>query len=211
MVDKIQQPQPAPLFRSFDPAGQAFVHIISPGLCTNCTVLSARTGFWAKDGSELGPAQGLYIHHVVTRDISKPSKLPVQKCKAGKSPSNSLQQLGSEFVAHGEDGASGTTLYTSQDGTYNSGFYIGNNDNFLNWVDLVNYRSEAREVYVSYEIEYLDGKVGVDASASLMSVTGCNMAAKNIELNATGVAITKSPPFPMLEDGEIVAGCECMS
>jgi hypothetical protein len=171
-------------------------------------VLSVRTGFWAKDGSELGPAQGVYIHHVVSRDISKASALPVSKCKPGTAPQPPLVGLGSSFIAHGEDGASGTTLYTSQDGTYGSGFYVGENDKFLHWVDLVNYRSEARAVYVSYDIEYLDGKVGVDASASLMSVTGCAGSHKGLNLNKTGVSITKSPPYTMTVDGEIVAGCE---
>lgn len=170
-------------------------------------MLAAKTGFWAKDGSELGPAQGVYIHHVLSRDISKPSKLPLLKCKPGESQSTPLEELGSEFIAHGEDGADGTTLYTSQNGTYNSGFFVDKNDKFLHWVDLVNYRSEAREVYVSYEIEYLDGKIGSDASAALISVTGCTGSSKNLRLNTTGVAITKSPVFTMLADGEIVAGC----
>jgi hypothetical protein len=132
------------------------------------------------------------------------------KCKPGESQPPPLSELGTEFIAHGEDGATGTTLYTSQDGKYNSGYFVGKNDKFLHWVDLVNYRSEAREVYVSYEIEYLEGKTGDDASAALMSVTGCVGTSKSLNLNATGIAITKSPPFSMLVDGKIVAGCKSL-
>jgi hypothetical protein len=149
----------------------------------------------------------------VSRDISKKPTLPLSKCGRGQTSNSPLGNLGSEFVVHGEDGAAGTILFTSKDGRYNSGFFVGQNDNFMHQIDLVNYKPETRNVYVTYDVEYLDGHVGADASAGLLSVTGCqNMQGKSkeprktINLSKTGVAVTKSPEFTMLSDGQIIAG-----
>jgi hypothetical protein len=201
------------MFRSMDPNGQAFMNTFSDSICKNCTILAARSAFAFEDGSDAGPAQGLYIHHVVSRDISKKPTLPLSKCGRGQTGNSPLGNLGSEFVVHGEDGAAGTILFTSKDGKYRSGFFVGPSDNFMHQIDLVNYKPETRDIYVAYDIEYIDGHVGADASAGLLSVTGCqnfqgtsNTPRKTINLSKTGTAVTESPEFTMLFDGHIVAG-----
>jgi len=130
--------------------------------------------------------------------------------------------MGSEFLAQGDDSASGGQIFfTSEDGKYNSGFFVGATDKIMNQVDLVNYNADTKNVYVNYEIEYVDGHVGSDASAVLMSVVGCQdtsgvknehaehgMSMPGIKLNKTGIAITESPHFPISKDGKIVAASE---
>jgi len=181
-----------------------------------------------EDGSHAGPAQGIYIHHIISIDVSKPLNLPLSKCGAGQRK-DPISALGSEFLAEGGEGggAAGGGLvnsnsqsnpnsnftsssdfgipFTSIDGTYKSGFFIGAADKMLNQVDLVNYNAETKNIYVNYEIEYLDGHVGSDAAAVLMSVTGCQESGKKIKLDHTGLAKTESPKFPVTKNGMIVA------
>lgn len=88
----------------------------------------------------------------------------------------------------------------------------------MHQIDLVNYKPETRNVYVTYDFEYLDGHVGADASAGLLSVTGCQSTQgkseeprKTINLSKAGAAVTESPEFAMRSDGQIIAGGECVS
>jgi hypothetical protein len=154
-------------------------------------------------------------------DISKPMNLPLSKCGQGqKKPAQAA--LGSEFLAQGGEGGGGSSSssssssksigygipFTSSDGTYKSGFFVGQSDKILNQVDLVNYNTETKNVYINYEIEYVDGHIGSDSAAVLMSVTGCEEGGKGIKLDKAGVAITESPKFPVTKNGMIVAASE---
>jgi hypothetical protein len=152
-------------------------------------------------------------------DVTKPLNLPLSKCGAGQKKSPRLA-LGSEFLAEGGEGGGGIVNsnktktassgygipFTSMDGTYNSGFFMGPNDKILNQVDLVNYNADTKNIYLNYEIEYVDGHVGSDSAAVLMSVTGCEE--KKIKLDKGGVATTASPKFPVTKNGMIVAASE---
>jgi hypothetical protein len=175
-----------------------------------------------EDGKEAGPAQGIYVHHIVNRDLSKPATLPVSKCAPGQKPST-LGGLGSEFLAQGDDSLASAVKFTSSDGSANTGYYIGKQDYFMNQVDLVNYNEASQKIYITFDIEYVPGKSGMrDAAATLMSVTGCqNMDLKpsdggemaahahgkegGIKLDPNGIAITESPKFPITADASIVA------
>lgn len=221
---------------SLDPNGQAFVELISEGLCRNCTVLAGKTRITFEDGTEAGPPQGIYIHHVISREITKPANLPVTKCGVGQKPQAGMPKMGgSEFLAQGDDSqTAGSILFTSKDGKYKSGYFIGPKFILMNQMDLVNLNPESKKVYVTYEIEYVDGHVGADASATLMSVTGCNqiplgapapapapaaghsdgkggLKLGGIKLDPNGVAITESPKFQITKDAKIVAASEYRS
>lgn len=69
--------------------------------------------------------------------------------------------------------------------------------------DLVNYNNETRNVYLTWDLEYVPGIIGQDSTPNLMSVTGCKMAQPN--LNKTGRAVTLSKNFPVLIDGTIIS------
>jgi hypothetical protein len=200
---------------SLDPNGQGFAELISEGLCTNCTVLAGKTMITFEDGSEAGPRQGVYVHHVVNRDITKPPNLPVSKCGPGQTPQDGFQSLAAEFLAQGDDQQNlDAILFTSKDGKFNSGYFVGPDMVLLNLIDLVNYNAESKKVYVTFDIEYVNGHVGSDAAATLMSVTGCNNAVSespgspSIKLDKNGIAITESPRFAVTRDSKIVAASE---
>jgi hypothetical protein len=59
MTDHNQDPKPKSAIPSQDPLGQSFVELIDNGICTNCTVLTARAKVILEDGTEAGPAQGM--------------------------------------------------------------------------------------------------------------------------------------------------------
>jgi hypothetical protein len=147
-------------------------------------------------------------------DLSKPMNLPISKCGEGQGKGK-RRSLGSEFLAEGGEGGGTVTNsssiggygipFGSKNSTYKSGFMLGTADRILNQVDLVNYNTESRKVFINYEIEYLNGRVGSDSAAVLMSVTGCEVKKGAIHLDKTGVAETESPKFPVTKNGMIVA------
>jgi hypothetical protein len=106
------------------------------------------------------------------------------------------------FAVQGEDNGDSAIIYTATNGTFNSGFYIGPNDQFLINSDLVNYNAEAKDVYVTMDIEYVPGKVGLEAFPNLLSVVGCKMLEPKI--SKTGPTETMSRKFPILIDGYIL-------
>lgn len=61
-----QQPKPKSALGSLDTNGQAFLEIISDGLCSNCTVLAGGTRLVFEDDTLAGPAQGVYVHHIIS-------------------------------------------------------------------------------------------------------------------------------------------------
>jgi hypothetical protein len=203
--------------KSLDPNGQTFVDVIADGLCKNCTVLSGRTDITFEDGSVAGPLQGIYIHHIIDRDFSKPQNLPVSKCGAGQTPSMTLGKQYSEFLAQGDDsfGEHGI-LFTAKDGKSQSGYYFGPELGLMKQMDLVNLNKESKNVYAQYDLEYLDGRIGSDAAATLMSVTGCTRIGAptgnlGIKLDPKGVAITESPKFAVTKDAKIVAASKSIA
>lgn len=65
---------------SMDRKGQAGIVTLNSaksGLCTSCTVLSARAYFRNEDGSQAKPSNGIYIHHFLSYDTSKAPKIPI--------------------------------------------------------------------------------------------------------------------------------------
>jgi hypothetical protein len=67
---------------------------------------------------------------------------------------------GAGFIGQGEDNGDSTIMFTSADGKYNSGFHVGTADKFLLNADLVNYNNVTKDVYLIFDIEYIDGIVG---------------------------------------------------
>jgi hypothetical protein len=206
-----------------DPNGEAVAAMIVDGLCSNCTILAGKPGLVFEDGSEAGPSQGIYLHHIVSSDFSKKSRQPVSKCPinadgsqtrrvGGKQQLN--EKLGAELFAQGDDNST-PFYFTSEDGTYKSGFFVGPQDKFTLQADLVNYNEESKVVYVTYDIEYVEGHVGADAVATLLNVAGCgqdhNVTGSAIALSKTGPAVTESKRFAILADGKIISASRFQS
>ena len=172
---------------------------IREGFCKNCTVLKGHVGIENMDGTPADPKTGVYIHHILTFDTSKKSKNFVSGCQGGLA--GAVGMMGSKFIGSGEDNNNVAVWYTARDGSSPSGFHVGANDNFMANVDLVNYAAE-KKVYLTMELEYMKGKTGMDATETLLSVTGCGVA--SIKLSQTGPTNTTSGKYTFTQDGEIL-------
>jgi len=226
-VELLGKDMPKPILTKFsnDPNGQSFIHVFKEGLCTNCTILGGRVGVTYEDGTEVSPATGVYIHHLLTYDISKKAKNPIAICDVQDHKNPGLlnwlmgtDQPMSTFIGRGEDNGILDNLYTSPNGDFNAGFHVsGSGHQFLAQTDLVNYNADTKKVFVTIEFEYINGIQGADSVSGLLSVTGkspittiiaaqvclgCRLEAPKV--NMTGRAETKSLRFPVLLDSHIL-------
>jgi hypothetical protein len=182
-----QDQRPLKEIFSLDPKGQAKFGLLPKGnLCgdKDCTILTARFGLTYENGSEASPQTGVYIHHLLsfstTLSPSRPARNAIGLCDVQDSAQdagfiNKLLPLDipiAPFTQRGEDGGPVFTQFTSDDGSYNSGFHLGKDDYIIVQSDLVNYNNDTQNVYVTYEYEYVDGFQGASAISTLLSVTG---------------------------------------
>jgi hypothetical protein len=132
-------------------------------------------------------------------DRSKPAPNFVPFCLSGADDTEEMPNpMGMLFLGGGSD-ASGAT-YATPDKNIQSGYHIKNNT-FAMTADIVNYNTKNTTIYVTYDLEYLPGKLGGDASSTLISVTGCMGAGFRDD---ESVANHTSPNFPVREDGWII-------
>jgi hypothetical protein len=167
---------------TMDPNGYTFLkRVTGESVCKDCTVLRGRLQAVYTDGTPANAGNGLYVHHAIFIDVTKKQRLPVSNCG---------DTMGSIPTFVGADVSGNTWQYfTTQDGTYPSGYYLKDNSMMLQ-AELVNYRSvlcrlcvdrsctheddrkEPQEVYLELDVEYLTGKVGSDASLHTVASTG---------------------------------------
>jgi hypothetical protein len=147
--------------KPMDPNGFGFIKRLSSGICKDCTVLAGKIRVVSESGTELGIADGVYVHHAVTMDVSKSVNDYIAGCGDAAS---SL----SPFIGAGVDDF--TQYYTTPDAKFPSGFYI-KDDTFLMQLELVNYKEAPQKVFIQMEIEYVPGKFGNDATQAFISAT----------------------------------------
>lgn len=111
---------------------------------------------------------------------------------------------GTAFVGTGEDSSAEGAVYTNEDGTRDSGFHIGEMDGFSIWAQLVNYNKEDKAVYVTYDLEWVPGKLGVDVKTATLTAT-CG-GSPMIKLSNSGPTTTNSTAFTFLQDGTLLGG-----
>jgi hypothetical protein len=133
--------------------------------------------------------------------MTKKQKAFVESCSEGGLSSLGAS-IGSKFVGTGDDQANIPVWYTTRDGKHGGGFFIGPKDTFMMNADLVNYNAEEKEVFITMELEYLNGQIGSDTRDTLLSVTGCGNPTINID--PTGPTNTTSGKYTFVEDGKII-------
>jgi hypothetical protein len=147
-----------------DSNGQGGLATISKGLCTGCTILSGRyllDGQYT-NGTKFAPGQNpIYIHHFTSSNVGRRVENPISGC-LGSSSSG-------DFIDAGQDSGLTDTIFTSADGSFNSGFHMKTPELRVNY-DLVNQINENVNLFVKLEIEWVEGFQGVDAGHSLKSV-----------------------------------------
>jgi hypothetical protein len=150
----------------------------------------------------------IYLHHILTVDRSKLPPTFVDVCPIFASYGENgtrnveipaLNPFGMLFLGGGHDGSN--VRYSAPDAKIKSGYHIKNNTFAMN-VDVVNYSTDRQDVYVTFEIEYLPGRVGADAVSTLLSVTGCSFRGF---FDEEAVSSLRSTNFTLREDGWIVS------
>ena len=139
------------------------------GFCTNCTVLYGKADTFYESGARAGFSEGIYVHHIVVVDLTKRS-MPFYLCKGQGDFLGSFPAAG--FIVAGNDEAA--NYFTTPDGKFDSGYYIGQREMFAMQAEIINYKPTNQSVYITAEFEYLPGKISGfgDSTVSLLSVTG---------------------------------------
>jgi hypothetical protein len=164
----LQKEEPSADRGRMDPNGIRINRPIT-GICASCTVLYAKADTHFLNSTRASISSGLYNHHVLVLDSAKRT-LPWYLCDE-KKDLGAIKSAG--FIVTGVDEAA--NYFTSPDGTFNSGYWIGENQNkFVMNAELTNYRDHGIDVYVTLEVEYVPARIEgwSDASVSLLSVTG---------------------------------------
>lgn len=191
---------------------------LNSGLCRNCTILAIKPRIVDASFNSIGARQGVYVHHIQGRDLSKPANPPSYQCAidaTGKMTRPSSLDgtlfddpvMGADLFTWTNDLGETQVDLTPPDSKFAGGYHVGPKDEYLIQLDAVNYLNETRILYMSLEIEYLEGLVGDDVSQVLLSVQGCEYGGETgtIKLSEKGVAETKSLRFPVRFDGKIVS------
>ncbi|KAK3079380.1 hypothetical protein LTS18_005003 [Coniosporium uncinatum] len=203
-----KETKPFSLMPSMDPAGQSYMLNLAGPLCPGgCTVLSGQVAIYNADGSKADPSNGLYTHHILTRDMTQSENSFVSLCssetaKPKPASSRPIKGFGRGFIGVGDDNRNGFQRFTTKDGKFASGYHVGADDKFSVIADLVNYDPKPREVFLSLDIEYLPGQVGDDADITLLSVGGCRPTLPKVD--PAGPVNTTSQKFTFYEDGNIL-------
>jgi hypothetical protein len=104
------------------------------------------------------------------------------------------------FVGAGEDSSDGGAVFTNANGTQNTGYHIGPNDKFNAWAQIVNYNKEPKDIYMTYDLEWVPGIIGNDVKTMLLSVTSCS---STIKMSERGPTNTTSGKFYFMEPGKV--------
>jgi hypothetical protein len=179
---------------AMDPKGQAGFASIKTGICKGCSILSARFLLTHEDGSAASPSNGVYIHHFVSYATGKAVKNPIAGCEGG------FPGMSAPFIDRGEDSGDTDTIFTTVNGTYESGFFMNGGINIQ--YDMVNYNNAAKKIFINLEVEYVDGQKGKDAGHSLKSVTCQGLIGPKVA--TTGPSVTSSTAMPIRENAVIV-------
>jgi hypothetical protein len=152
---------------------------------------------------ETDESAGIYIHHILTSDSTKKQNPWISNCGNPNAKAMNIAGIlgGTSFVGTGEDSADGLALYTSEDGTQNSGYHIGAQDSFTGWAQLVNYNKENKQIYVFYDLEWVPGTVGDDIKTATLTAT---CGGGQIKLSNSGPTNTTSGKFYFMEDGKVM-------
>jgi hypothetical protein len=175
---------------SMDPAGFGVLRSIDGQICKDCTVLANQMDVVFEDGKRADVGSGVYLHHVITMDIATDRKIAnnmvdswVPFCGGMNSFIQGLTSVASSVVGlfsqNFEVAVFGfgavdefKQLWTTPDGKFDSGYYLGKNDKMLMQAEIVNYNKISKSVYLQFDVEYVPGKVGKPAATSFITTTG---------------------------------------
>jgi hypothetical protein len=151
-----------------DPAGTGW-SVAADDFPKDVTVLRGHSKVVYEDGTRATIQNGLYNHHLIMTNLKK--KTPTMSNCPGRSLFRNPLSL---FVGGAEDASQ--SFYTTQDGKFNSGYYIGKDDPIISSGDLVNYTNDTKIVFSMTDIEFVRGKITdlYEVSTQVLSVGMCD-------------------------------------
>ena len=155
--------------KSLDPMGTGYSYMAGADFPRDVTLLQTFSNVFDESGKKIDVKDGLYNHHNVFFDFSASAPTMVGcegKAAVGKTITTSI------FMAGATE--EGNTRFTSVDGKFNSGFYLGKDDKINMGIDVVNYNNVSRTVYVEADMEYVPGQMK-DALPSAQQVINLGM------------------------------------
>ncbi|KAF2429085.1 hypothetical protein EJ08DRAFT_680230 [Tothia fuscella] len=200
--------------KPMDPNGFSQMRVLKDGvMCSNCTVLAGKMDIVFENGTRADISGGVYLHHVITIDLTKQRKAWLTGCSGalGSSPAAKPNVPGgagapggglNTFIGGAVDAF--VQYYTTPDGKFNSGYFIDNNK-FMMQVEMINYRPDEQTVYISTDLEYIDGHVGGDATQGVLSATGCGAAPSNWKPAKNTAGKVMADGFNVLRNGHIIS------
>jgi hypothetical protein len=135
-----------------DPAGTGYTYSVAEDFPKDITILDAISEVVNENFKPIDRKDGLYNHHNVFMDLSKP---PPAIVGCGNGPAFASVPA-NVFMGGAADTAQ--NRYTTNDGTFKSGLYLAKEAGVMQMIDIVNYNNESRTVYTVSEMEYLPGK-----------------------------------------------------
>jgi hypothetical protein len=202
-----------PLFR-MDPGSTAWFNKINGGFPQDATILMTNTTITLENGQPATIGEGIYNHHTVFFDTSKNSpvtttcpNLSVAQ-KAMKPASNPATIL----AGTSEDTAK--MVFASNDGSFNSGFWLSKSDKVMLMGEVVNYKNYTQKVFSVTDVEYVNGRAEgmLDAFPSVLSVNMCSPSGpdgkpKGIDVpHGQNKATFTSEPIVMARSGYFIYG-----
>lgn len=200
-------------------------------------VLSAQADITDSKGEKRDVSTGVYSHHILMTTIGRPMvAMPIHvKCPNGrmggfnfgggamggmshsgapKPPTkrqapNPPKPLGmggfSVFLGQGDDGTAMTYMTKGQN--VKAGYYLSKTDSTNLMSEIINYKDEEQEVYVTLDYEYLPNmptrpKEYLDVGLGAINVEPCGI--QNLKPDSTKATKYTSPPWDVAGDGYLL-------
>ena len=87
-------------------------------------------------------------------------------------------------------------------GEVKSGFHIGPSDTFSMQVDLVSYADKTKDIFLTMELEFLEGSVGKDAQETLLDISSCG--GQGVKISEQGSTNSTSGKMVFTESGVVI-------
>jgi hypothetical protein len=165
-----------------DPDGTGYTHLLGDDFPRDITIIDTDTMIADAAGKKLKLDSNIYDHHHMFTDQSK-KPIEFIACGSGSESKPMSVIPTSIFMASATEDLQ--FRYTTDDGKFNSGYYVGKGDILTYTGDFVNYNKEQKEIYTVNEVEYVPGKVA-DMHPAALQILGLDQCTRGLR-SATGI------------------------
>jgi hypothetical protein len=177
---------------------------MAKGVPGDVLILKSETKMRFEDGKEANAGDGIYNHHTTFTTMDKQPPKPFV-CSNGQKSKDTIPSI-STLTAVAEEG--GLSIFSTQDGSFNAGYYLGPNPKVQFGGEIINYTNTTRRVYIVTEFEYLEGrpKGSMDSGFVVLSVQHCDTGTTTIPRLLPGQKRYnyESRPFNVTQEGYIL-------